>query len=206
MGDRRIALTVIALLRLGAGAALFAQASGDAAAAAGTSKHRVAMVTHNGVRVPYLDWGGTGPGIVFIAGMGNSAHIFDDFAPRFVDRSHVLAVTRTGYGESDRPERDGYDLLSRVEHIREALDAVKIQKAVLVGHSLGGDEITAFAATYPSRTAALVYLDAAIDHAAALRTLGALGSSLPSPPDPTALERSSASSFRQYLRRITSVD
>jgi non-heme chloroperoxidase len=170
------------------------------------SPHRVSFVTVDGVRVPFLDWGGDGPCLVFIAGNGNSAHVFDDFAPRFVDRFKVLAVTRTGFGESDQPERDGYDLASRVAHIRAALDSANIAKAVLIGHSLGGDEITAFANAYPQRTAALVYLDAAIDHAAAMQTLGGLAAALPTPPNDTPDERSSPEKLRQFLRRITGVE
>lgn len=128
-----------------------------------TSRHRLGMVTVNGVRVPYLDWGGSGPALVFIPGMGNSAHVFDDFAPMFVDRFRVVGVTRIGFGESDQPEREGYDMASRVAHIRAALDALGIVRATLIGHSLGGDEVTAFAVAHPERTIGLVYLDAAID-------------------------------------------
>src|SRR5207247_542964 len=118
-------------------------------------------------------WGGSGLALVFIPGLGNSAHVFDDFAPRFVDRFRVLGVTRVGFGESDQPERDGYDLASRVAQIRAALDSLNVTKAVLVGHSLGGDEITAFAGAYPDRIVGLVYLDAAMDHAVVFKSLGA---------------------------------
>jgi pimeloyl-ACP methyl ester carboxylesterase len=173
------------------------------AAVADPSLHRLTMVTVEGVRVPYLDWGGSGPALVFVAGLGNSAHVFDDFAPRFTDRFRVLAVTRTGYGEADQPERNGYDLRSRVAHISAALDSAKVSKAVLVGHSLGGDEITAFAAAHPDRTAAVIYLDAAMDHAATLKDIGEWGSSLPTASSITAEERATPQAFRQYLRRAT---
>jgi len=177
-----------------------------AAQATDPSPHRVAMVSVAGVRVSYLDWGGAGPALVFVAGLGNSAHVFDDFAPRFTTDHRVLAVTRTGFGEADQPERDGYDIASRVAHIRAALDAVGIAKAVLVGHSLGGDEITAFAVAYPDRTAAVVYLDAAMDHAATLERLSRVGPQLPVPPDITREERATAEAFRGYYRRTMGVD
>jgi pimeloyl-ACP methyl ester carboxylesterase len=163
------------------------------------------MVTVNGVRVPYLDWGGSGPALVFFPGMGNTAHVFDDFAPMFVDRFRVVGVTRIGFGESDQPEREGYDLASRVAHIRAALDALGIGKATLIGHSLGGDEITAFAVAHPERTAGLVYLDAAIDHTAALRWQQEFGSSYPPPPLGTAAQRATAETYRDYLRGIMGV-
>jgi non-heme chloroperoxidase len=170
------------------------------------SPHRVGMVAVNGVRVPYLDWGGSGPALVFLAGLGNSAHIFDDFAPRFTDRFRVLAVTRTGFGESDQPERVGYDLSSRVAHIRAALDAAGVSTAVLAGHSLGGDEITAFAVAHHERTTAVVYLDAAMDHAATLKQGEAFADSLPVASSITAEERSSPEAFRGYFRRTTGLD
>lgn len=170
------------------------------------SPHRVEMVTVEGVRIPYLDWGGRGPGLVFVAGLGNSAHVFDDFAPRFTDRFRVIAVTRTGYGEADQPERDGYDLRSRVAHVRAAMDAAGITTAVLAGHSLGGDEITAFAVAHPGRTRALVYLDAAIDHAAALKRLADITPLLPLAAGITAEERSSIPAFREYFRRTTTLE
>jgi pimeloyl-ACP methyl ester carboxylesterase len=40
----------------------------------------------NGVRLHYLDWGGSGPTLIFLTGMGSSAYIFNQFAPRFTDR------------------------------------------------------------------------------------------------------------------------
>src|SRR3954468_10434807 len=57
------------------------------------SHHRVRMVTvAPKIRLERLDWGGTGEPVVFLAGLGNSAHVFDDFAPQFTDRFHVLAI------------------------------------------------------------------------------------------------------------------
>jgi pimeloyl-ACP methyl ester carboxylesterase len=160
----------------------------------------------NGVRVPYLDWGGTGDALVFIPGMGNSAHVFDDFAPRFTDRFRVLGVTRVGFGESDQPERDGYDLASRVAHIRTTLDSLHISRAVLVGHSLGGDEITAFAGAHPERTAGLVYLDAAIDHTKALTWEQVLAEFSRVAPRPSVIDLASAEAYQQFLGRMLGVE
>jgi non-heme chloroperoxidase len=181
-------------------------AATPAGQATDSSPHRVAMVTVAGVRVPYLDWGGTGPALVFVAGLGNSAHVFDDFAPRFTKNHRVLAVTRTGYGEADQPEREGYDLGARVAHIRAALDAAGVSRAVLVGHSLGGDEITAFAISHPDRTNALIYLDAAMDHAAVQTRLAMIEPQLPAPPPITREERVSAEAFRGYYRKTSGLD
>ncbi len=206
MNLRLLGLAVLPALLSGVTAARPAAQANQTAPVTDPSSHRVGMVTVDGVRVPYLDWGGRGPGLVFVAGLGNSAHVFDDFAPRFTDRFRVLGVTRTGFGESDQPERDGYDLGARVAHVLAAVDAAGITKVVLVGHSLGGDEITAFAVAHSDRTSAVIYLDAAMDHAATLKRVGDLSPLLPQPPDITAEERSSAPAFREYYRRTTSLE
>jgi pimeloyl-ACP methyl ester carboxylesterase len=123
------------------------------------------FVQVNGIRLHYLDWGGTGPTLIFLTGMGCSAYIFRDFAPRFADRFRVLALTRRGQGDSDYPET-GYDAETLTEDIRQFMDSLSIQKTILVGHSLAGVELTHFGATYPSRVEKLVYLDALDDRRA----------------------------------------
>jgi Predicted hydrolases or acyltransferases (alpha/beta hydrolase superfamily) len=116
----------------------------------------------NGIRLHYLDWGGSGPTLIFLTGMGCSAYIFNRFAPRFTDKFRVLALTRRGQGDSDYPET-GYDADTLTEDIRQFMDHLKVEKAILAGHSLAGVELTHFAATYPARVEKLIYLDALDD-------------------------------------------
>lgn len=127
-----------------------------------TAQHVSSFVQVNGIRLHYLDWGGTGPTLIFLTGMGSSAYIFSEFAPRFMDKFRVLALTRRGQGDSDYPET-GYDADTLVEDIRQFMDALGVEKASLAGHSLAGVELTHFAATYPERVAKLIYLDALDD-------------------------------------------
>ena len=127
-----------------------------------SSNHRSDFVDVNRIRLHYLDWGGYGPTLIFLAGMGSSAYIFDKFAPRFTDKFRVLALTRRGQGDSDYPET-GYDADTLVEDIRQFMDRLNIKKAILAGHSLAGVELTHFAATYPTRVEKLIYLDALDD-------------------------------------------
>ena len=126
------------------------------------SAHKSEFVTANGIKMNYLDWGGTGDVIILLAGLGNDAHVFDDFAPSFTDKFHVIGLTRRGFGETDRPAK-GYETATRVEDIRAFMDAMKITRANFVGHSLAGDEMTSFATMYPQRVIKMVYLDAAYD-------------------------------------------
>jgi pimeloyl-ACP methyl ester carboxylesterase len=122
------------------------------------------IAVDNNVHLQYLDFGGNGPALVFLPGLGSTAYVYYEFAQRFTDRFHVYALTRRGYGASDIT-RDGYDLATRVEDLHGFFQAQGIKQAVLAGHSIAGNELTAFAVKYPSQALALVYLDAAYDRA-----------------------------------------
>lgn len=124
--------------------------------------HKSGFISINGIRLHYLDWGGKGLTLIFLTGMGSSAYIFSKFAPRFNNQFRVLALTRRGHGDSDYPE-NGYDPDTLIEDIRQFMNTLNIEKAVLVGHSIAGVELTHFAATHPSRVEKLIYLDALDD-------------------------------------------
>ena len=126
------------------------------------SPHKGGFVCVNGINLHYLDWGGSGDVLLFLAGMGCNAHIFDDFAPRFRDKLHVMAITRRGHGESDHPE-GGYDVDTLTEDIRQFLDALGIEKVILAGHSMANVELSHFSALHPERVLKLIFLDAAYD-------------------------------------------
>jgi pimeloyl-ACP methyl ester carboxylesterase len=127
------------------------------------SPHESGYALVNGVRLHYLDWGGKGEPLLFLAGLFSSAHSFDDLAPDLTDHCRVLALTRRGHGRSDSPAT-GYRLDILVEDLREFLDFMKIDRVVLAGVSAGGVEAALFATRYPERVARLVYLDSAYDH------------------------------------------
>ena len=160
------------------------------------SPHRVSMVTvAPGVRLEVLDWGGSGPPLVFLSGLQDVAHGFDDFAPRFTDHFHVLAITRRGYGASSQPA-SGYDLATRIADDKAVLDSLGLGTVTLAGHSIAGDELTAFAGAYPGRVSHLVYFDAAYDHSLA----GQLGKYFPQQPM-TAADSASPAAAQAYTLR-----
>ena len=109
-----------------------------------------------------LDWGGRGVPLVFLAGLGSSAHVFDDFAPQFSDSFHVVGITRRGFGASASSAPPS-DLDTLVADITAVLDTLGIGPVILVGHSIAGEEMTRFAELHGTRCRSLVYLDAAYD-------------------------------------------
>ena len=126
------------------------------------SPHKSGLVNVNGINLHYLDWGGSSDVLLFLAGMGCNAHIFDHLAPLFNDKFHVMALTRRGHGESDHPET-GYDVDTLTEDIRQFLDVLGIEKVILVGHSMANVELSHFSALYPERVLKLIFLDAAYE-------------------------------------------
>jgi non-heme chloroperoxidase len=123
----------------------------------------VTIATRDSSSLEVLDWGGSGPPIVFLAGGGSStAHDFDDFAPRFTNRHRVIGITRRGSGGSSAKRPPSFDGL--VDDIVAVLDAFHFNQATLVGHSFAGLELARFGERYGGRCAALVYLDAAYDY------------------------------------------
>jgi len=125
-----------------------------------TSPHKANFVTvAPDVRLEVLDWGGSGETMVLLTGSGDNAHAYDEFAYQFTDRFHVIGVTRRGYGRSSQPP-NGYDLDTRARDDIAVLDKLNISRAVFVGHSLAGTELSKLGAAYPNRVTKLVYLDA----------------------------------------------
>ena len=67
-----------------------------------TAQDRIPTLKANGVNLHYLDWGGKGKTLLFLHGMGDCAHGFDDLAPKFADHFRVLGLTPRGHGQSDK--------------------------------------------------------------------------------------------------------
>jgi pimeloyl-ACP methyl ester carboxylesterase len=154
---RLLAIGFIASL-LSCGAFAFAQAPAD------TTVHAVQMVTvDKDVQLEVVDWGGTGRPLVFLAGNGNTAHNFDNFAPLFKDRFHVYGITRRGFGASSKPvPKDGnYGAIRLGDDVIAVIDALHLDRPVLVGHSMAGEEMSSVASRHPEKVAGLIYLDAA---------------------------------------------
>jgi len=69
------------------------------------TSHKVQFIqVQPGVKLEVLDYGGSGRAMVFLAALGQNAHDWDRFAPKFVSRYHVYAITRRGFGNSDKPK------------------------------------------------------------------------------------------------------
>jgi pimeloyl-ACP methyl ester carboxylesterase len=140
-----------------------------------------------------------------LAGGGNTAHIFDDFAPRLTAHFHVYGITRRGFGASGFSAADsGEDRLG--EDVIAVLDSLKLKHPVLAGHSIAGAEMSTVANSHPQRVAGLVYLDAAYSYAfdndkgASAKEMQDL--SAPQPPPPGSADLASFAALQKYFQGV----
>jgi pimeloyl-ACP methyl ester carboxylesterase len=123
--------------------------------------HTSKFASVNGIRMNYLDWGGSGTPLVLVHGFGDNPHALDDLVPAFTPRFRVVVYARRGHGLSEaRPPYDGATLAADLIGL---LDELRLDSAHLAGVSMGGGELTAVAGTHPDRVKRLVYLDAGYD-------------------------------------------
>lgn len=143
-----------------------------------SSRHSVQFVTvEPGVKLEVLDWGGTGRSLVLLSGLGNDAHIFDGFAEKLTSKYHVYGITRRGFGVSDTPPvtGDAYSANRLGDDVVAVIDKLGLEKPVLVGHSIAGEELSSIGSRFPSRVAGLIYLDAGYPYALYDATRGDFG-------------------------------
>lgn len=139
--------------------------------------HNIRFVTvQDEVKLEVLDWGGSGRPLILLHGGNSTAHEFDTFAPKLIGSYHVYGITRRGCGASSAPpptdanytaDRLGDDVLAVIAEL--GIDA-----PVLVGHSLGGQELSSIGSRHPEKIAGLIYLDAAYQYAYYDRSKGFL--------------------------------
>ncbi|MCX4748827.1 alpha/beta hydrolase [Kitasatospora sp. NBC_01287] len=117
---------------------------------------------------------GSGPVCVLSGGLGCAWFDWDAVAGALLPRRTVVRFDRPGYGLS-APGAEAPTLAAEAERLRQLLDALGLAgPCVLVGHSLAGFHVEAFARLHPARTAAVVLVDGSTEPSARARPLPAL--------------------------------
>jgi pimeloyl-ACP methyl ester carboxylesterase len=98
---------------------------------------------------------GSGPPVVLIHGMVNSSRHWEEVALRLADRYTVIAPDLIGHGDSAAVRGD-YSIGAHAASIRDLLAVIGIERATIVGHSLGGGVAMQFFYQFPQRTERLV--------------------------------------------------
>ena len=115
-----------------------------------------------GIRLHYLEAGSGDPPIVLVHGLGSTVTKWRDVLPLLATHRRTLALDLPGFGRSEGPRGARYTVGFFAGGVRAFLDATGIERAVLVGNSLGGITALWLAATWPERVAGLVLVDPAL--------------------------------------------
>jgi non-heme chloroperoxidase len=150
-------------------------------------------------------WKDPSPHSVQFVSVGGGVRLEVLFAPKLIIHNRVYCITRRGFGASGYAdaknvgERLGQDVLA-------VIDALKLDKPILVGHSIAGAELSWMANAHPDRIAGVVYLDAgysyAFDDGKGAAALDMMKLKAPQPPPPAAADLVSFKALQRYEDRV----
>lgn len=114
-----------------------------------------------GQKIHYLEAGSTSnPAVILLHGLGGDTSNWALTIPALASKYHVYIPDQVGFGKSDKPITN-YRVAMLVEFLDVFCKKLGIQKAALVGNSLGGWTAAAFAIAHPEKVDKLVLVDAA---------------------------------------------
>jgi pimeloyl-ACP methyl ester carboxylesterase len=102
---------------------------------------------------------GSGPVILLIHGIGDNSTTWSTVQSKLAQRFTVIAVDLLGHGQSDKPRAD-YSIAAYANGMRDLLSVLDIERATVVGHSLGGGVAMQFAYQFPQLVERLVLVGA----------------------------------------------
>ncbi len=111
-----------------------------------------------GARIHYQNHGKGRDAVVLIHGWTCNIDHWRDQVPDFAKRGRVIAIDLPGHGQSDKPELE-YSMDLFAQAIDAVMQDAKVERAVLVGHSMGTPVARQFYRKYPSKTLAIVIVD-----------------------------------------------
>ena len=101
------------------------------------------------------------PGVeAWVTGYESPAHRFDGFDPQFTARYHVYGITRRGSGESSKPApaNGNYSADRLGDDVLAVMKALHIERPVLIGHSIAGEELSSIGSRFPEKVSGLLGL------------------------------------------------
>jgi pimeloyl-ACP methyl ester carboxylesterase len=113
----------------------------------------------NGIRLAY-EVAGAGPPVVFLHGFSLDRRMWAAQVDAFATRCRIVRYDLRGFGQSGPATGEPY---ANVDDLATLLDHLAIERAHIVGQSMGGGVAVDFALTHPARTRTLVAVDAAVN-------------------------------------------
>lgn len=111
------------------------------------------------VRLEYAEQGNAdGVPVIFLHGITDSWHSFESVLANLPSSIHAFAISQRGHGDSERPVQN-YTPKDFAADIAEFIKQKNLDRAFIVGHSMGGVNVQQFAIDYPELTKGLVIID-----------------------------------------------
>ncbi|MGY1841838.1 MULTISPECIES: alpha/beta fold hydrolase [unclassified Modestobacter] len=117
------------------------------------------LVDVGGVRLNVWTAGESGPPVLLVHGIPTNHRLWEDVVPPVAARARVFAVDMLGYGGSAAPDGHPVDLATQASLLLGLLDALELDRVVVVGHDLGGGVAQILATTATDRVAGLGVVD-----------------------------------------------
>ena len=109
----------------------------------------MAYVTSDGVNI-YYENHGRGVPIVFLHPFSTNGYVWYYQIFSFANTNQCVVIDERGHGRSDKPQQ-GYSIQQNAKDVKVLLDSLEIDRAVLVGNSIGGMIALQFSLDYPER-------------------------------------------------------
>lgn len=116
-----------------------------------------------GVELVFHEWPGGDPPTLLLHGIGNYGRYWDLVAREIGGRLRLVAPDARGHGASGRPDADVYAPREFVADALAILDALGVERALVVGHSMGGSHALHLAADHPDRVIGLMLVDVGVE-------------------------------------------
>ncbi|MDD3003683.1 alpha/beta hydrolase [Flavobacterium sp.] len=114
-------------------------------------------ITYKNIQISFSD-SGKGTALVFLHGFLENSKMWDAFVPEFSKKYRVITVDLLGHGNTE-PLGYIHSMEDNADIVHAVLSELKIRKAVLLGHSMGGYVALAFAELYPDSVKGLVLIN-----------------------------------------------
>lgn len=100
------------------------------------------------LRIHFRDWGNAdAPPLIIVHGLRDHSHSFDDLARGLLDRFHVFALDLRGHGDSETTPY--YSFGHFVMDLRNMVRALRLERPILIGHSMGGEVVAHYCGCFP---------------------------------------------------------
>jgi pimeloyl-ACP methyl ester carboxylesterase len=121
---------------------------------------RNTVVRHQ--RLHFLEWGDpTAPAVLLLHGANQSSHAWDLVSLHLAERCHVYALDQRGHGDSEWVRDQDYSRDAMVQDALAFIAQQRIERPIIIGHSMGGGVTLSLAIREPDLARALVFVDMA---------------------------------------------